>query len=134
MAGCSNLRLCYVKSFILSVCTLLSSFAFSAEITDISAQQLLSTDTSDWLIVDVRSPDEYAMGHVPGAINISHLDIEPYLQQLSPFKDKTVVLYCRSGKRAAIAANILLEHDFSQLKHLQGDMLGWQKDGLTIEK
>lgn len=123
-----------VKSFIFSLCTLLCNFAFAAAIEDISAQQLLSADTSDWVILDVRSPEEYAAGHVPGAINISHLEIEQNIQQLSAFKDKPVVLYCRSGKRAAKAADVLLTHDFSQLKHLQGDMLGWQEDGLNVEK
>jgi phage shock protein E len=134
MVRCSNLQLSDVKSFILMFSALLSGFALSAEIANISPQQLLATDTSDWLIVDVRSPDEYASGHVPGAINISHLEIEANLQQLTPFRDKPVVLYCRSGKRAAKAADVLLTHDFSQLKHLQGDMMGWQEEGLNVEK
>ncbi|WP_100643860.1 rhodanese-like domain-containing protein [Alteromonas facilis] len=112
--------------------TFISTLSFSisaAEIPGITAETLLSSDTTEWLILDVRSAEEYAEGHVPGAINIAHSDLADELAKIGEFKDKTVVLYCRSGKRAGKAAEVLLEANFSDLRHLEGDMLGWREAG-----
>lgn len=87
----------------------------------------------DWLIIDVRSEDEFAEGHVPGALNIPHNEINAHLAELSPFKDKPVVVYCRSGFRATKALKTLSKHEFSDLRHLEGDMLGWRKAKLPEE-
>lgn len=80
----------------------------------------------DALVVDVRSPAEYAAGHVPGAINLPHDRIiaEPAL--LAAHRDRPLVLYCRSGRRAALAAQSLQQAGF-QPYHLEGDMPGWQQ-------
>lgn len=123
-----------MKSFILSFISVFSFASFANEVSDISAQQLLDAKTSDWVILDVRSTKEYNQGHVPGAINIAHSEIEKHIQKLSKYKDKPVVVYCKSGYRAGKATDILLEHDFKQVKHLDGDMQGWEARGLEIEK
>jgi rhodanese-related sulfurtransferase len=123
-----------MKLFYLLFSSLFGFFVSAANISDISGQELLSLDTSDWLILDVRSAQEYQQGHVPGAINIAHTDISQQVDQLLPFKDNTIVLYCRSGYRANKAATVLLGMAFSKLKHLDGDMLEWQKSGAPIKK
>ena len=89
---------------------LLSLFAFTAfagETPSISQQDLLTAldkETANILVLDVRSAKEYSDGHIAGAINISHNTIEDNLSQLAQYKDKTVVVYCRSGRRAGRAA------------------------------
>lgn len=123
-----------MKKILISFISFFSFTVFSVEVTDISAQQLLEAKTQDWLIIDVRTEKEYNQGHVPGAINIAHDQIAANMSKLLARKDTPVVLYCRSGFRAGKAADVLLEHDFTQVKHLEGDMLGWQEAGLEIEK
>jgi len=109
--------------------------AFSADVSEMTQQQLLSQPKdSKLLILDVRTPQEFAQGHVPGAVNISHTEIENRLSEILKGKDEPVVVYCRSGVRAGKALDILKQQGFSDLHHLQGDMLGWEKAQLAIEK
>ncbi|QXD13778.1 rhodanese-like domain-containing protein [Rhodocaloribacter litoris] len=86
------------------------------------------------LVLDVRTPEEYAGGHVPGALNIPHTEVAARLGELAPYRDREIVLYCRSGRRAGIAADVLKEAGFSRLAHLSGDMPGWAARGLPVEQ
>lgn len=112
-----------------------SSLALATEsgFASISAQQLLQVK-QDVVVVDVRSPEEYAEGHVPGAINLPHDRINEFLTQLENDKSSSLVLYCRSGRRAKLAANELQKLGFGNISLLEGDMLGWQEQGLQVEK
>lgn len=86
------------------------------------------------LVLDVRSPEEYAAGHVPGAVNIPHTEISARLDDLRPHRGEQIVLYCKSGRRAGIAADILTQAGFTRLYHLAGDMPGWITRGLPVEQ
>ena len=85
------------------------------------------------LILDVRRPGEYAAGHVPGAINIPHSEIEARLDELGPARDREIVVYCKSGMRAAMAEKDLVEAGFRNLLDLDGHMQGWEEAGLPVE-
>jgi rhodanese-related sulfurtransferase len=82
-------------------------------------------------VLDVRTPEEYVTGHVPGAVNIPHEQVAARLAEVP--KDKDVVLYCRSGRRAAMAAEVLAANGYSRLKYLQGDMPAWVAQGRPVE-
>lgn len=86
------------------------------------------------LIIDVRTPAEYADGHVPGAINIPYDEMDARAAEISVHKDERVVLYCRSGRRSGIAAKTLTEMGFLKLGLLEGDMPGWEKSGFAVER
>ena len=86
------------------------------------------------LVLDVRSPSEYKSGHVPGAINVPHKTIKENLSLLNKHKDKDILIYCRSGRRAGFAESALSELGFDNLYHLKGDMNGWQEANMKIEK
>lgn len=83
-------------------------------------------------VLDVRTVDEYVAGHVPGAVNIPHDQIAARLAEVP--KDRDVVLYCRSGRRAALAGEVLADNGYARLEHLQGDMLAWLEQGRPVEK
>lgn len=105
-------------------------FAWSsnaATVKNVSHQQLLDPANSHWLIIDVRTPQEYAAGHVTKAVNIPLDQVNRQLDALRPYQNKPIVVYCRSGRRAGMAAKILLKNRFSDVRHLQGDMLQWAK-------
>lgn len=99
-----------------------------ADMVDISQTELMQRIETghEQLLLDVRSPEEYREGHVPGAVNISHDQLEARVAEIGSHKNKDVVLYCRSGRRASIAAEILQSAGFSKLQHLDGDMFDWQ--------
>jgi rhodanese-related sulfurtransferase len=83
------------------------------------------------LVLDVRSPEEYVAGHVPGAVNIPHDQVAARLAEVP--KDKDVVLYCRSGRRAGMAGEVLAANGYTRLQHLEGDMLAWVEKGRPVE-
>jgi rhodanese-related sulfurtransferase len=82
-------------------------------------------------LLDVRTPEEFAAGHVPGAVNIPYDQVASHLKEIP--KDKDIVLYCHSGRRAGMAAEVLQANGYKRLQHLQGDMQAWQKDGRPVE-
>ncbi|MDX1695342.1 MAG: rhodanese-like domain-containing protein [Ketobacteraceae bacterium] len=88
----------------------------------------------DVVVIDVRSPEEYAEGHVPGAINIPHNQMDEHQDTLSSLKGKELLLYCRSGRRAGMAESQLTEKGFENLYHLKGDMQGWLNANRAVEK
>jgi phage shock protein E len=105
--------------------------------TPISQIELLSRleqKDPDLVVLDVRTPAEFAAGHVPGARNVSHDQLPAALAELSSLKDKPVVLYCRSGRRTALAEQTLRAAGFSKLLHLEGDFLAWEAGKRPIEK
>lgn len=86
---------------------------------------------ADLVVLDVRSPDEFAAGHVPGAINIPHDRIGDRLAEVP--RDKDVILYCQSGRRAGLAAQALAEQGYTRLFHLEGDIAAWKANGRQLE-
>jgi phage shock protein E len=69
------------------------------------------------VIVDVRTPEEYAAGHVQGAILIPQDQMEQRWQELEAFRDQPIVLYCRSGRRSGLALEVLKSKGFTQLEN-----------------
>jgi len=82
-------------------------------------------------VLDVRAPEEFVTGHVPGAVNIPYDQVAARLAEVP--KDKDVVLYCRSGRRAGMAAEVLAANGYTRLKHLEGDMTAWIEKGRPVE-
>ena len=108
--------------------------AASASLPLISPQALLERQArgdASLFVLDVRTPKEYAAGHVPGAVNVPYDQVGSHLAQIP--KDKDVVLYCKSGRRAGIAAEVLQASGYTKLGQLQGDMPAWSKDGRPVE-
>ena len=116
------------------VLSLLSFSAYSANISNINQQAILEADTNDFVVVDVRTPEEFSQGHIPNAINVPLSEIIDNPAILGSSKEKSIVLYCRSGYRAGKAAEALQKNGFQNLRHLEGDMQGWLKAGLAVEK
>ena len=123
------------KNIIILALSLFATAVFAGETPQISQQELLSALKApghNIVVLDVRSAEEYEDGHLVGAINVSHDTVADKLNQLSQYKNSTVVVYCRSGRRAAFAENILSENNFKNLRHLTGDMNDWLEAKLPI--
>lgn len=85
------------------------------------------------LILDVRSEDEYASGHIPGAINIPHDALGERLDEIRVAKSDEIVVHCHSGRRAELAEAVLLDAGYSNLLDLEGHMEGWSSGGYPVE-
>ena len=86
------------------------------------------------VILDVRSADEYSQGRVPGAINIEYRELPSRIDEIRNLGNRKIVVYCETGVRANIAKDTLKKAGFTDILHLEGDMSGWRKRGLEIEK
>ncbi|MEX2607632.1 MAG: rhodanese-like domain-containing protein [Kiritimatiellia bacterium] len=82
-------------------------------------------------LLDVRSPDEWAGGHIPNARHIFLGELREKLGQLDP--DKKTVVYCDSGYRASIATGILQQAGFSNVCNIPGSWQAWENEGFPVE-
>ena len=96
------------------------------------AFEKLRRDNPESVLLDVRSAEEYAEGFIKGAINIPHTEVNKILAKVSA--DDTVILYCRSGRRAGIVAKMLATKGYKKLYQLDGDMNDWLAKGKPIVK
>jgi rhodanese-related sulfurtransferase len=88
-------------------------------------------DNDDVQIIDVRTPGEYAGGHVPGAINIPHMSVVARKGELA--SDKELVLICQMGQRSALACEFAAAVGFKDLFNVEGGTEAWIKAGYQVE-
>jgi phage shock protein E len=72
------------------------------------------------VLIDVRTDQEYAAGHIDGAVNIDHSKIAQDIAKADAGKDDTVILYCQSGRRSALAQETLKKMGFSHVENYGG--------------
>lgn len=111
------------------------ALAADAPVTLVSQEVLLERQAKSdatVFVLDVRTPAEFAAGHVPDAVNIPHDQVAERLADVP--KDKDVVVYCRSGRRSDLAAKVLSANGYTRVGHLEGDMQAWEAKGLPVEK
>lgn len=87
-------------------------------------------ETAPHLLLDVRTPEEFADGHIPGAVNISLQTLGQNLASIPT--DRPVVIYCRSGNRSAQAMRLLAEAGYTSLYDL-GGIITWQAQGYPVQ-
>ena len=82
-------------------------------------------DSEDgYIILDVRTQEEYDQGHIPGAIVISHEEIMEKAEDVLTDKEQLILVYCRSGRRSKIAAEALVELGYTNIKEF-GGIIDW---------
>lgn len=92
----------------------------SGKMSPIYWRQLKDTDINDITLIDVRTPDEFNLGAINGAINIPFDDIRHHLNDIP--KNKPIVLYCGVGLRGYLASNILRQNGFNDVRNLIGGL------------
>jgi phage shock protein E len=86
------------------------------------------------VLLDVRTPAEYADGHVPGAVNIPHTELAARIGELADARDRDLVVYCRTGRRTNEALGVLEQSGFRRLYHLKGDYTRWSEEKRPVVK
>ena len=97
--------------------------AVYVNITAEEAKQIMDSEEG-YIILDVRTQEEYDQGHIPGAIMISHEEIEEKAEEVLTDKDQLILVYCRSGRRSKIAAEALAELGYTNIKEF-GGIIDW---------
>jgi rhodanese-related sulfurtransferase len=86
------------------------------------------------MVVDVRSPAEYADGHVPGAINVPLASLAAAAPPAAVREAPSLIVYCGHGPRAYLAAMALRRWGVRNVAFLRGHMAGWRREGLPEER
>ena len=97
--------------------------AVYVNITVEEAKQIMDSE-EDCIILDVRTQEEYDQGHISGAILIPDTEIEAQAQEALPDKDQMILVYCRSGRRSKLAAEILVELGYTNIREF-GGIIDW---------
>lgn len=133
-----NKLLRIVRRFILLMLMTMSATQISGcngndNIVSVSAHEFDKEIKGDSVqLLDVRTPQEYAGGHIDGALNIDvRSDDFRRMVEKELSKDSTILVYCRSGRRSMDAAEILTKLGY-KVVNLKGGIIGWEEDGLPV--
>jgi rhodanese-related sulfurtransferase len=105
----------------------------SDAITDVDvADAAAIVETGDAVILDVRTPEEFAAGHLPGAININ-MEAADFADRVSGLDESAETLvYCRTGNRSGVATDEMAELGFTDMSDLQGGIEAWAAAGEEV--
>ena len=103
--------------------------AVYVNITAEEAKQIMDSEEG-YIILDVRTQEEYDEGHIPGATQISHEEIAEKAEEVLTDKDQLILVYCRSGRRSKIAAEALAELGYTNIKEF-GGIIDWPYEVTT---
>ena len=97
--------------------------AVYVNITAEEAKRIMDTEEG-YIILDVRTQEEYDQGHIPGAIVISHDEIVEKAEEVLTDKNQLILVYCRSGRRSKLAAEALVDLGYTNIKEFCG-IIDW---------
>lgn len=108
--------------------------SFQVRHVDANGAATFLADNEDAIVLDVRTPKEFAQGHIEGAINVNFFD-EDFEQQLAQLDtSETYLLHCRSGGRSTKSLPILERAGFTDVVHLDGGFQAWKKAGQQVTR
>ena len=124
-----------VKGLIIMLLISLSLFGLTAcqnggnnatyeQITPQQAKEIMDTE-QDYIIIDARTKEEFAEGHIENAILIPEYEIKDRAEKELPDKDALILVYCRSGRRSKIASEELVKSGYTNVKEF-GGIIDWQ--------
>ena len=97
--------------------------AVYVNITAAEAKRIMDSEEG-YIILDVRTQEEYDQGHIPGAILIPDTEVEVTAEEVLTDKDQLLLVYCRSGRRSKLASEILVELGYTNIKEF-GGIIDW---------
>jgi len=86
------------------------------------------------VVVDAREASEFAAGHIKDAVNIPISTLKKRINELEKYKNKDVLIYCRSGNQSSGACKLLRKGGFESVHNLAGGIMGWSNANLPTTK
>ena len=122
-----------LRFFLFSLLFVYSCQTFeSKEISVISDAQFTEIQDTDYILVDVRTTEEYESGHIQNAVNFDFYSESFQKEILSLDKSASIILYCRTQNRSTKTANYLKENGYKEITVLEGGITSWVKNGNDI--
>ncbi len=107
----------------------------AATYQEVSAQEAVELIANiDPLILDVRTDREYNDGHIKGSLLIPVQVLQGRVAELAEYKNRPVLVYCRSGNRSTVASRMLIDSGFKQVVNLRHGVNGWSRSGYELVK
>jgi rhodanese-related sulfurtransferase len=94
----------------------------------------LALKRGDALLIDVRDPDEWQEGHIPGAKNFSRGTVELEIEEAAPDLSTPIITHCGGGGRSALAAESLQRMGYKNVKSMTGGFKAWKAAGLPATR
>lgn len=94
---------------------------------DVLAVKQLRDSGQDFLLLDVRNPDEHATARIEGATLIPMGELQGRLAELAPHKDRHIVVHCHHGGRSLKVTNFLRQQGFTQVQNMAGGIDAWSQ-------
>ena len=99
------------------------------QITPAEAKKIMDTE-KNYIVLDVRTEEEYNEGHIEGAVLIPDYEINTKAESILKDKDQLLLVYCRSGRRSKLAAESLAALGYTNIKEF-GGIIDWQYEIVT---
>jgi rhodanese-related sulfurtransferase len=108
--------------------------AANQKVATITVQQAkMDYDQGGYVFLDVRDPNEYKMGHVPEAMNVSRGTLEFKIASQVPDKTARIDVYCKTGGRGALASDTLARMGYTNVRNVAGGWEAWMSAGYPVE-
>jgi rhodanese-related sulfurtransferase len=100
----------------------------------IPPQELIRLMNQGALVLDLRSTEDFAAGHIGGARRMDSAEILKAAETLKKYKEKAVIVCCNSGSLGASAARTLVGQGFTKVFNLRGGLAGWRAENLPLSR
>ena len=101
-------------------------------IKEVTPAEAMADESENLVYFDCREPQEYNLGHIPGAVFIPRGQMETKVEAVIP-RDRKVVIYCASGNRSALAAETMMQMGYSDVASMSDGFRGWVNAGGDVE-
>ena len=108
--------------------------SFTQKFKDISPQDAVFLINKDAFILDVRESSELSQGIIKNSKHINFSSVKTSLDSIKKYKNKPIIVYCKSGARSTSISNMLTKNDFDEVYSLKGGFDAWISDNLPISK
>lgn len=124
-------RVAYLKgvaSLLFCCIFLLAGYNIQAQVKNIKVPAAERKIRQHVTVIDVRTHEEYAAGHIDGALLINIKDTADFFEAINKLpRNQPYLIYCRTGKRSAAAATLMAANNFTRLYNLKGGYVAWKK-------
>ncbi|MBC2399322.1 rhodanese-like domain-containing protein [Clostridium tetanomorphum] len=125
---------CFLLVFTLTACsknqgikTRLDNSNVETKVSIEQAKKIVD-ENKDLVIFDIRTKEEYDSGHIKSAILIPYDQINENIDFIKKYKDKEVLVYCKTGRRSSIAIKALIDNNYSKIYHMNEGISRWKYD------
>ncbi|MCG8426040.1 MAG: rhodanese-like domain-containing protein [Chromatiales bacterium] len=128
-------HLMLVAALFIVIGLLVQNFIASSDKSAVSPQKATEMiNREEAVVVDVRPMNDFTEGHIINALNIPANALKNQIKTLEKYKDKPIIMACRSGAQSSMACKQLRKEGFEKVFNLQGGMLAWQNANLPISR